>query len=251
MPDELSEAMRQVESYVAGVEAAVHKFIDVIPHLTTQHIAQVAKTKLHGTLDDYLGSLNAKVEDYVLTVEIDPGNWIANAVEGGVGAFDLRKTLLSSPKAKTSKAGHKYMVIPMGKDKNNPGGTDKSRDFQKRIRDVLLKPKLEISKIKMGAGGTVIETQKIINDDPVLQGFYRTRTFDNAAELFSGTKKPTWNHILFRVITDNPDSEASWWHPGITAAKILPETERWLDREAKGILEGFLEAELKARNLTK
>lgn len=249
MANELLDSMELIGNYVDGLQAGITKFIDVIPILMQQHIGQLAKSKLNTSFDNYMSAVTSKVEGNVLVVELDKDNWLANAVESGVGGFDIKAGLLNSPKAKIGKNGKKFIIVPIGKQKNGKGGgTEKSQDYQRRINEVLLKPKVGLSKLKTRLDGGVYETQQIINDDPLLQGFYRSRVFDSAQDFYAGKKKPAWGHVLFRIVSENSDKD-SWQHPGIQKADIFGQTSQWFDNTASALLDSIIEAELKSRKV--
>jgi len=180
---------------------------------------------------------------YNLTVENDSSFVVSNIVTHNSG-------LLNSPKAKTNKQGKKFIIVPIGKSKFGTGGTtDKGQELQKKIQEVMLKPKFGPAKTKINPEGGVWETQQIINDVPELQGFFRSRSFDTIADAHAGKKKPQWNLILFRIVSENSPKD-SWIHPGLTPAKIFEKTETWIDNEFGNILDNMIDMELKARKLT-
>ena len=248
----MQEIVKEIEyltAYVQAVQSGLDKFQSMLPLLVKQEIKSQAKRKLNATFDQYMDSVKIKYSNFLLVVELDREDWLSNAVESGTGSFDLKNMLQTSKKTKTSKLGYKYMRIPMGKQKNGKPGTDKGKEFQDKINQVLMKPKYGISKLKNLMSGQVVESQKILSDDPSLQGFYRTRVFESAQEFHSG-KKPTWGLVLFRTISENPASKtgAKWIHPGIKPVHILRSTERWLDQSIPNLLNSFIEAEVKAIN---
>jgi hypothetical protein len=95
--------------------------------------------------------------------------------------------------------------------------------------------------------GTIIESQKILTDDPMLQGFYRTRRFDSP-EAYHGKARPPWQHVLFRTMSENPLSASQWNHPGIQPAHILRAVDRWLNQNLSNLLDSFIDAEINAIN---
>lgn len=246
--DELLKTLIAMQAHIEAVQSGLAKFLEMAPIMVNQHIALEAKRKLHGTADHYKSHVSVKMTDAVLVVELDKDDWLTNALETGVGAFDLKAMLKTSPKAKISKKGFRYMSIPIGHDKNGKPGTEKGQDFQKKINDVLASPKVGMTKLKTMLNGKVIESQKIQNDDPQLQGFYRTRMFDSAADYYAGNRKPKWSFVLFRTISENPESKtgATWQHPGIKPVNIMRSTETWIEQSLPGLLESFIDIEIKA-----
>jgi hypothetical protein len=246
---DLLKAIEYLKNYGKALEDGVNKFVDALPVFTKQQIRRKAKIKLNSTFDSYMESVNIKMRDYVLIVELDQSNWIANAVESGVGQFDMKEGHLKSPKAKRSKAGYRYMRVPIGIQKDGKGSsTDSGKEFQKKINEVLMKPRYGVRKLKMLMNGSLQETQAVVSADPALQGMYRTRQFESSEDYHSGNKKPKWEFILFRTISENPMAQGKWQHPGIKPVHILKDTERWLESSVETLLDGFIEAEIATIN---
>lgn len=251
---ELINIVGFMQAYVTAIRAGLEKTILMLPGLVEQHIETQAKEKLNTSRDEYLSALKVRVEDFVLIMEIDEDNWLACAVEEGVDSpWVMNKKHLESPKAKVSKAGHKYLRIPIGKAKDatpGPKAGQRAHDIQEKINQVMQRPKISGGskyytnfggQLKPGVfpGGPIIETQKIDTDDPDISGLYRTRAF-NSAEHFHQKQEtksgmPKWNLVMFRTMSENPLAK-QWTHPGIQGVKILPETNQWLS----GIIEALL-----------
>jgi hypothetical protein len=239
---ELMKALKFIQGYVAAIRQGFDRAVAEIPDLTEQHIHLKAKQKLHSTLETYIQGVQVSMTDYVLVIEMDKDNWLANAIETGVDSWSLKQTHLNSPKAKTSKEGFRYLRIPMGKQAGAAGGpSEQSQRIQQKINEVMRRPKVGLSKYQtmvngqlqrgIYPSGAVVETQAIMTDDPDISGLYRTRAFANAENFYQKqkTKKgmPTWQLVMFRTISDKPGT-SPWIHPGLTGVKIFKETEMWL-----------------------
>lgn len=245
MAGELLKTIEFLKAYIEALDTGVNKFVDTVPLLVKQQINTLAKRRLNSSYENYMSAVKVRLDDYVLLVELDQDNWLANAVEQGVAAFDMKEKMLNGPKARINKKGQRFNIIPISKEKDGKGNnTDKSQDIQKRINEVLKKPKLGPSQLKVGNNGQLRQSQKILSDDPKLSGFYRTRTFESTAQYYEGKSKPKWGYVMFRIVSENSPPE-SWQHPGLEAVGIFKTTQNWLDTNLESLLEGFLEAELK------
>ena len=72
---------------------------------------RLAQTELHSSKRDYIDGIQNVVGDGAER-SISLVGWLPNAVEQGIEPFDLRDTLLGSPKAKRTKDGKRYRAIP-------------------------------------------------------------------------------------------------------------------------------------------
>jgi hypothetical protein len=249
--DDILKAIDYLRQYGKALHDGVHRWAEMLPIITKQHIRQKSRHKLNTTFEHYNKAVKTKMQDYVLVVELDADDWLANAVETGAGQFNMKEGLLKQG-FKISKKGHRYRVIPIAKrdepDESKWGGTDKQRDYQKRIQEVLKKPMFGITKHKKVHDGRVFEYQKVHTHDTLLQGFYRTRAFESVEDFHAGRKKPQWGFVLFRMVSDNPASKAKWDHPGIKPVHIFRETQQWLEEAAEQLLDSMLSSEIEALN---
>jgi hypothetical protein len=243
--DEFVRTIEFLTNYVTALETGVNKFAEALPLLTEQHIRKTAKTRLNSTFGHYMSKVKVNMNDFILVVELDKDDWLANAIEEGVDGWNMKQTHLRSPKAKTSKAGYKFMSIPIGAQKDKVQGTDKGKEIQKKINDALNNTKVGIVKLKMLQGGKVQETQEVKTGDPSFGGLYRTRIRDSVDDLTDRSKRaPNWQYVLFRTMSENPASMSKWEHPGIKPANIFRSTDRWLAENIEPLLESFIQEEL-------
>lgn len=246
---DLLQLAEYIKNYSDALKRGVEKFSKSLPILTQQHISQEARQKLNDTREEYLAAVKSKFVGTVLLVELDRDSWIANAVETGIDGFDMKANHLRSPKARTGKNGYRYIRIPIGKKKGSPGGsTPKSQEFQQKINEVLDRPKFGMKRLKGLMDGSVVESQAVMTDEPMLKGFYRVRQFETAQAYHSGRAKPAWQFVLFRTMTNNPAARSKWQHPGIKPVHIFRSTERWLESTVEGLAASFIQAEVDALN---
>jgi len=248
--DELVKIAEFSLNYVEALRRGVDKFTGMLPILTEQKIRALASEKLNTTLEDYLSAVSVTMNNYVMVVELDEDDWLANAIETGADPFSMKQTHLNSPKAKFGrpdpKTGvrYKYMRIPIGKEAGQkPGSTEKSKKIQEKINQVMMKPQFGLSRLKTMIDGTVTQSQQVLTSDPDLGGLYRVRQFESATDFHAGNKKPKWSLIMFRTISEKPFT-SKWEHPGIKPANIFRDTETWLKTNADAMLDAFLQTEV-------
>jgi hypothetical protein len=248
--DEFVKMAELTSNYVAAMRRGLDKFAGMLPILTEQHMSKLADDKLNSTRDTFMDAVKVSMNDWVLIVELDKDNWLANAVENGADPFNMKETHLKGPKVRWSKPNkegisYKYLRVPIGKDPEaKPGGTDKSKKFQQKINEVMMKPQFGMKRLKSMMDGTVVESQQVMNSDPDLTGLYRVRQFESPEAYHAKKSKPKWNLVLFRTISEKPFTRSEWQHPGIRPAGIFKETQTWLQVNADAMLSTFLENEI-------
>jgi hypothetical protein len=226
---DLFEKIKLMQQFGQAIQTGLEQTISALPALTKQQIAVKARNKLHSTLDEYLDAVKMNVIDDIFIVELDKESWIANAVELGVSGFDMKKGMFNSPKAKISKEGFKYVHIPMSKDPKREAsthGTDKSQYYQRILDHVMRKPKFNRHQVKSNMDGSVTEIQKLITDEPEMQGLYRSRKFTSADKFHAGKGGSKFQYVLLRTVSEKNSAEGKFVHPGITAANIFKDLER-------------------------
>lgn len=242
--EELKNAIKVLQAYGKAMENALERTIEYLPTITKGKITDQAFKKLHSTKFEYISAVDVELKGDTLVVEIDPDNWIANAVESGADPFNMKETHLNGPKTRISRQGFRYKIIPIGKDPNHPGpGTEKGKMYQEAVKKALEKPVLGRAFIKHLPGGKIAEMQEVLSGNPMLSGFYKTRVHDSAEDM-SKNKQKKWSYVLFRVISEKPTSVAKWDHPGIRPQHILKDTERWLHNNLPDIFDAFVQEEL-------
>jgi len=258
-----------IQNYISALSRAIDNTTLMAAGIIRQEIETQAKNKLSTSCDTYISALSVKVENYVLIMELDKDNWLACAVEKGASAWNMNQTHLNSPKAKISKKGHRYLHVPIAKEAGGKAGpSERSKDIQKRINEVMKRPSFKMDKMsgsinkfhtKFGdryqpgifPGGQIVQTQQIdVGTDKDISGLYRTRIFANSEEFQQkqANKKgmPKWNLVMMRTMSDNPLTK-QWLHPGISGINLLQSTNQMF---VPGILQRLLEENIKTEMKT-
>lgn len=242
----LGDIVEYFENYVNALEQAVERAISSAPMLIRQEFAAQARKNLKTSIEEYMASLDIKLTDNVLIVELDKSSWLANAVESGADEFDMKKMLANSPKAKISKKGYRYMSIPlpMYKDKGPISGTNKAQLLQEKIRAALKDPAFSAPKISQGRDGSVMAVERLLTTDPALKGMIRTSSFGSMQDLSAGKRPRNVQYTLFRTMSQNPLSRSQWIHPGIKPRKLFPRVQNFADSTLVDLLQDIIQNEM-------
>src|SRR5690349_12278179 len=96
--DEFVKMAELTSNYVAAMRRGLDKFANMLPILTEQHMSKIADDKLNSTRDTFMDAVKVSMNNYVLVVELDKDNWLANAVESGADPFNMKETHLNGEK---------------------------------------------------------------------------------------------------------------------------------------------------------
>jgi hypothetical protein len=157
-----------------AVEQAVNDAARDLAQMTAAKITDLARQKLKSRYQMYIDGLT--------TFEAEKDVWVVNLsskvrfIEDGQEAFNMLDGLLKSSKAKTSKDGSKYVMVPFehgpGKGPTAEGGASgqANQDLISTIKAEMKRRKIPFGKIEKGAGGAPL-TGKLhsfdINDAPL------------------------------------------------------------------------------------
>ena len=234
IPHELI-AMLNSESLLAGM-------LDAVAASARAHWIQMAQSELRSSARAYVDAIQEVQADETLVRSIALASaWLPSAVEAGVDEWDLRDTLLTSPKAKTGSDGGKYMRVPfrhatpgslehvgrpMGSSYGPPGmasrglfgelSADHAREFGEAVYGEAKKLR---GKQRLGVGTAGAPKLAPHHATDIYAGMQRrSATKVNAR---TGRASAHTQYMTFRTIsTKNPQG---WMHPGIEPRKF---TER-------------------------
>ena len=207
-----------------------------------------AMNGLNSSRKQYINSLNiGQVSPTRKYIQLT-GSW-ANMLEEGFGAYDMKPGMLASPKAKVTKKGVKYIVIPFRW--GTPGSIGESEVFANVMpRDIYavarqLRPTITNAQgVKTQKGGSLkmnqipadyrvpqtrpafsdIKTQttypEYVHQGPISEGMQRNqKTYESATQ---------GSYVTFRRVSDNSNPN-SWIHRGVAAKNFADAAVRNTD----------------------
>jgi len=218
---------------------------------------RLAQSRLGSSREIYVGGLR-QAESFkatgsagTATYEISLVGRMPNNFEFGMEAFDMkgvRPGWLGGRKSKVSKDGHRYVVIPFrhsefgmpytGKAAAVSGPTLKTQ-LRNAVKDYGLSRMIRLGSGRIAEGPTT----RIPRNAPVhsyLKGLTRVQK-GLASTTPRGKQRGSSQLLTWRVMSEKSSPE-SWRHPGLTAANILPEVERWVNGELDKIIDVILGA---------
>lgn len=233
---------------------AIDKICDNIAKTLAVRYAQKleleATHSLHQTKKRYIQAINVvdtgKLEGTViLDYSKDP---LVKMIEEGAAAFDMKKKMLESSKAKTNKAGGKYITVPFRF--GTPDAVGESDVFSNIMPDAVYEvAKAEVTNIPSVGGskssGLTVDklpvqfqkpaTRKEIKDS---EGKVLFNAYTHKSSIYQGitknqdgaTGQNTYNS--FRRISENSDSD-SWIHKGIEQYNLVSKALQNFNQETE------------------
>jgi len=244
--NELSDAL--IGSFRDGVA--------VIAHAAHGEWQRIARARLSSARADYIRGLNSvgSRKTYFLgtmkVYEINLVGEMPNNFEFGMDSYDMK-----TAKPGWIGGGKKYTRIPFRhseSSRSNIGYTGKAKKSDLRVGLELVKKQYGLHRMIKAASGQAIPgpvrrvprgavhrgaTKKLSSTPihPYLRGLTRVQQTPAPGKKQGGSQTITW-----RTISEKSPA-GSWIHPGIRAANILPEVEKFVDRELASMIDKLLQ----------
>lgn len=143
----------QMKMEVEEAQGLIKASVGTLAAATNQQIAKLVQTKLHSRQQKYKQALTFKqVADNLWVIELDAS---ALWIEEGKAAGSMLDDLLKSPKAKTSKDGTKYMVVPFEHSKPPSQQPAMAQSISDVLKDKLKKAGVGYKKLDRNPDGSV------------------------------------------------------------------------------------------------
>ena len=228
------------------------------------HILEQVQQKLHSTREKYDQALKFEQEGKdTWVVSLDKS---AMWIEEGMSEHSMLEDLLASPKAKTSKDGGRYLVVPFEHKKGPTQQTQAAKDLTNTIKSELSRRKIPYAGIEKDASGTpktgLLHKLDILKSPiktaegpgqgkgpmgaarqgptgiPFLQGIriYQQRVRDKG-----GKESVKRSVMTFRTASSKQQGTGRWQHPGLEAKRFFDEAadwalQHWVDKVVPDVL---------------
>lgn len=207
-----------------------------LAQLTYNHAVSLATQRLDTTKQQYLDALKFETESegvFVIYLE-EP----AEHLEKGYPPYPMiQKILNGGKKAKVSKEGYRYKVIPLRQRTDTAAvqPSSNAKSLALRIQEVI-----DNRKFKRVKSSVDQKTGKMTTVDrytgsaahPFLKGLTRVREYQSARHWEPSSSA----YLTFRVVSEKQIGKGKWNHPGFQGANVFPDIERWADSQLDNIL---------------
>jgi hypothetical protein len=95
-----------------NIKQHLSEIVSIVAQTAKEEWVREAKRSLHSTRNMYVEGLgDPEINNNVAVIRLS--GWLPNALEDGLSPFDMKRGLLQGPKAKRSKTGNPYTVVPL------------------------------------------------------------------------------------------------------------------------------------------
>jgi len=242
-------------------EPMVERMLDDAAELARSKWIALAREELDTTSADYI--------DGIQQIESEPGlrtirlvGWLPNAVENGISAYDMRKTLLGPGKGKVNAKGGRYRSIPFrhrtqGATGNTFGSAlsaerpQGSRRLQGPLsagaaqhvgRAIYDRAKRLTGSATKGPGTATAWGGRLpAGLVPRIAEHHKTDIYAGMVRVRQTYKAATQSQYrTFRTISESETD--GWQHPGITPHRMAQRVDEYVRQQIPGILKNTLKA---------
>ncbi len=232
------------EDLISRSRELIAKTVQSLAAQTHAKVVDIAQHKLHSRREAYLDELKLEqISDTVWAVVVpEKIMWI----EENISAHNMLQDLLSSPKAKTNKAGHKYLVVPF---KHSKGGSSTQTTMQQSLVN-MIKTELKTRKIpfrgieRTSSGAPKLGKLHQFSIDqpspkqphhsvPILNGITIYQRLNKNADGSvrknkNGSPSVSRDIMTFRVASSSQAGSSKWEHPGSEGLHGLDQAYQWV-----------------------
>lgn len=193
-------------------------------------IVELAEKRLHSTRNQYIAGLAIdKVTDNEYTISLL--GVLPNMLEDGCSAFDMKKGLLDSSKAKYGKNGKKYITIPFSYRTSAASATSglPGQILPRAIYNLIRDQPAKVHETEETIYSTIDSSKigaKFQPKPKIVELENKAGTFIPKSSIYAGlqrtqnkeTGKSAYN--TFRRVSEDSDA-MSWIHPGLPALNLM------------------------------
>jgi hypothetical protein len=203
-----------------------------------QGLAAAAHTHVLELAGEKLKSLQIKYKEAVSFEQADDNLWIVSLdssamwIEKGHGAWSMYDKLSTSPKAKTSKEGNKYLTIPFEHSKRPAQQSEKARAITEDVKSFLKKQKIPYKKLEYNTDGSpkmgLIHRFDVGNALPSPKA--KTPTLKGLAiyqKKNEQTGKIQRDIMTFRIVSEKNKGDGRWEYQAREGVDIFRKTHEW------------------------
>lgn len=198
-------------------------------------IVQEATTSLKSTKDIFMQNLTGPTEagDNIWVVGLKKeAEWI----EEGYAAYDMLPGLLKGPKAKVSKSGKKYTVIPFKHNRPQSQSSRAQAQLASYVKNELKQRGLD--KVQKGPDGRPLHgkvaslnitgpgTPQSRHGTPLLSGL---TIYQTVHQTKSGKDKVRRDVMTFRVASESQQGSGKWFNKGYEGGHIFTKVQGQVD----------------------
>lgn len=211
----------QLDMFDANIEQQASEVVDTLAEMARAEWIRLAGESLHTTASDYINSIQPIEKTDSTEAVITLTNFLPNAIESGVGEYDLKEGMLKN--AEVSKDGSRYRSIRFEK------GSPTQRVVSPLPQDIYSKAKeLKPGQRLKGVSGKSTNSKGYEHKSSIYEGLGRKE--------MSGSSRAVFEN--FRTVSDK-SSANSWVHPGFKGLRLSEKVKDFIDSQAQAVVESI------------
>ena len=230
-----------------AVKQAVANAMPSIAAFALDRISQYADEKLTTSSSDYKRGFGP--ESLTLTetgFTVVPSTPVAEALEDGYDAYDIKAAMLASDGVKTSKDGGRYVDVPFRHSTKKNAGRMQGMpsDIKRLVKNSMARERRAAKK----EDRPVASRSRVTGNLPAKRPHWKDHKYGESkaavmvqhktgkqSDMIRERFNRTTTYTTIRRISENSD-ENSWMHPGFQGVKAVPRVMDSLERTAVQVI---------------
>lgn len=230
------------EEITTRIKSKLEDIAQDVTKKTNSKIKELADARLKTNKEKFLkGIETTKVAPFTYEIKLDDA---LSYIETGLSPFNMLEKLLASPKAKTSKSGGKFLIVPFNHSKEAKQRTDYEEKLSVPLKSGLRKNKVTLRKLEYEDDGTTLKTgplhrlnidvpKKLAKKSDSVGRLDRLTVYQNALTDkenkplldTKGKQKGSRSLFTFRTASSSQLGSGRWSHPGVKPSFIMRDAE--------------------------
>jgi len=172
---------------------------------------------------------------------------IARDLEYGKGPWDMKPMLLNGPKARVSKKGTRYNIIPFRHGTSaNYSPNSNAPPMPKGIYQQARELKASVRKGNAMKWGGRLPATGMPGKNPTTGYQHKHDIHEGMVRIEKTYEKATQSkYMTFRIVSEKSDTQ-SWWHPGYQAHHIAKGVSDYCRPAVEGMIKAAAERDLQS-----
>lgn len=172
---------------------------------------------------------------------------IANDLENGRGPWDMKPMLLNGPKARVSKKGTRYNIIPFRHGASNSfAPSSNAMPMPKGIYQQARELKASVRQGTAMKWGGRLPATGTPGKNPTTGYQHKHDVYEGMVRIEKTYEKATQSkYMTFRIVSEKSDQK-SWWHPGYQAHHIAKGVSDYCRPAVEGMIKAAAERDLQS-----
>jgi hypothetical protein len=222
---------KEFKEFALEVERDIQKGVANLATITHAKVKEMAASELKSSRETFMNSLSfEEIADGIWVVSLDEkAFWIEDGLPSN---FDMKPGLLKN--GEQSQKGGRYKIIPFEHSKAPSQMTQSAKDVVTQLRAGLKNQQIPFKTVERNPDGSPkVGKLHSLNLPSQIPGKGNTPSLKGVSiyQTLGRGNSVKRDIFTFRTVTDGPNSQGKWLHPGLEGKEFLERASVWAEKE--------------------